>query len=86
MGLRMDGIHNPSVPSGPTTAHKASDGPDKDTPLVELMAEKDRVEAELTALSSVLDSVRTIYVRLVDTRADLNLIAWSQHEHEFDNF
>ncbi|KAL9122659.1 MAG: hypothetical protein Q9187_000781 [Circinaria calcarea] len=62
MGLRMEDIHTPTVPSGPSTStrYASSDGPSQNKQsLTDLMAEKDRVEAELTALSSVLDSVRT---------------------------
>ena len=59
MGLPMDDIHTPTVPSGPTTGQKAANGVDKDKlSLQDLMAEKTRVEDELTALGSVLDSVR----------------------------
>ena len=59
MGLRMDDIHTPTVPSGPTTSYASSNGPSQNKQsLMDLMAEKDRVEGELTALSSVLDSVR----------------------------
>ena len=59
MGLPMDDIHTPTVPSGPTTGQKAANGVDKDKlSLLDLMAEKTRVEDELTALGSVLDSVR----------------------------
>lgn len=55
MGLHMDDLHTPSVVSGPTTG--ASNGVAKqDMSLRELMAEKDRVQSELSALSSVLDS------------------------------
>lgn len=56
----MDDIHTPTVPSGPTTA--ASTGinhaPKNSIPLVDLISEKERVESELSALSSVLDSVQ----------------------------
>ena len=59
MGLPMDDIHTPTVPSGPTTGQKAVNGVDKDKlSLLDLMAEKTSVEDELTALGSVLDSVR----------------------------
>ena len=56
MGLHMDDLHTPSVVSGPTSG--ASNGVGKqDLSLRELMVEKDRVQSELSALSSVLDSV-----------------------------
>lgn len=56
MGIPMDDdIHAPTVASGPT-----SGGAPRDLgklSMVELMQEKERIEAELSALSSVLDSV-----------------------------
>ena len=58
MGLRMDDIHTPTVPSGPTTGQRAANGIDKDKlSLMDLISEKTRVEEELSALGSVLDSV-----------------------------
>ena len=57
----MDDIHTPTVPSGPTTG-SAVNGVDKDKlSLTDLIAEKTRVEEELTALGSVLDSVNYIF-------------------------
>ncbi|KJK64814.1 PDZmetalloprotease [Aspergillus parasiticus SU-1] len=57
MGIHMDdNIHAPTVASGPTT----TGGPDLDPAklsMVELMQEKERIEEELSALSSVLTSV-----------------------------
>lgn len=54
----MDDIHTPTVPSGPTTGQRAVNGVGKDKmSLMDLIAEKTRVEEELTALGSVLDSV-----------------------------
>lgn len=59
MGLHMDDLHTPSVVSGPTTG--ASNGVSKqDMTLPELIAEKDRIQSELSALSSVLDSVSNL--------------------------
>ncbi|KAI9817229.1 MAG: putative 26S proteasome regulatory subunit [Pycnora praestabilis] len=57
MGLLMDSLHAPVVASGPTSGVAAAndDGSDKMS-LLELITEKDRVESELSALSSVLDS------------------------------
>ncbi|KAF2100308.1 26S proteasome non-ATPase-like protein regulatory subunit 9 [Rhizodiscina lignyota] len=52
----MDDLHAPTVASGPTS-NGATNGVSKDRlSLKELIAERDRVEAELMALSSVLDS------------------------------
>ncbi|MCJ1469434.1 putative 26S proteasome regulatory subunit, partial [Pseudocyphellaria aurata] len=57
MGLNMDNIHNPSVPSGPTTSQGTSKAVDQGTgSLMDLISQKERVEAELSALSGVLDS------------------------------
>ena len=58
MGLRMDDIHTPTVASRPTTGQRAANVIDKDKlSLMDLIAEKTRVEEELSALGSVLDSV-----------------------------
>ncbi len=77
MGLRMENIHTPSVASGPTTHHGTSSQTATDTlSLMELMAEKDKVESELTALGSVLESVSIrlqIWCRhMILTRAGCN--------------
>ncbi|CAD6577349.1 MAG: GTP-binding nuclear protein gsp1/Ran [Alectoria sarmentosa] len=57
MGLLMDDIHTPTVPSGPTTAQRVANGVGKDKmSLMDLIAEKTRIEEELSALGSVLDS------------------------------
>ena len=66
MGLRMYDIHTPTVPSGPTTGQRAANGVGKDKmSLMDLIAEKTRVEEELTALGSVLDSVcHNLYIPL----------------------
>ncbi|KAL8797082.1 MAG: hypothetical protein Q9182_007263 [Xanthomendoza sp. 2 TL-2023] len=58
MGLPMDDIHTPTVPSGPASSHNphTTNGAGG-TSLFDLIAEKVRVEEELRALSSVLDSL-----------------------------
>lgn len=57
MGLLMDSIHTPSV-SSDMAGGRSFDGPkDKAMSLLELMSEKQKVEEELSALGSVLDSV-----------------------------
>jgi 26S proteasome non-ATPase regulatory subunit 9 len=48
-------IHAPTVPSGERTNGANGTEP---TTYPELVAEKERIEAELSVLSSVLDSVR----------------------------
>lgn len=56
MGLRMEDLHTPTVAAGPTSG-RSSNGAAKDgLPLTELIAEKERVESELLALGSVLES------------------------------
>jgi 26S proteasome non-ATPase regulatory subunit 9 len=57
MGLHMDDIHAPTVDSGPTSAGHANGVSKDQLSLRELIAEKERVEAELKALGQVLDSV-----------------------------
>ncbi|KZF24236.1 26S proteasome non-ATPase regulatory subunit 9 [Xylona heveae TC161] len=58
MGLPMDDIHAPTVTSGPTTSGSgvANGSNLEHLSLMELIAEKDKVEEELKALGSVLDS------------------------------
>lgn len=53
--LRMNNLHAPTVPSGPTTA-RAANGNSAHRSFAELQRSKDNIEAELKALSSVLDS------------------------------
>ena len=57
MGLPMDDIHTPSVPPGSVTDHSSEQNEVKDMSLMELITHKQRVEEELSALGSVLDSV-----------------------------
>lgn len=53
----MNNLHAPTVPSGPTTARAANGGAAPLT-FADLQRKKENMETELTALSSVLDSVR----------------------------
>ncbi|TKA33134.1 hypothetical protein B0A50_00687 [Salinomyces thailandicus] len=55
MGLRMDDLHAPTVGSGPTS-QPAANGIGPKLSLQELITKKENVEAELSALGSVLDS------------------------------
>ena len=58
MGLHMDDIHTPTVASGPTSGPGSANGIEKEKlSLMDLIDEKTRVEEELSALGSVLDSV-----------------------------
>jgi 26S proteasome regulatory subunit N4 len=52
----MNNIHAPTVPSGPTTARQTN-GNSQNLSFAELQRKKENMEAELTALGSVLDSV-----------------------------
>jgi len=52
----MDDIHAPTIASGPTS-QPTTNGTSKKQTLQELSAQKENLEAELSALSSVLDSV-----------------------------
>jgi hypothetical protein len=79
MGIRMDDLHTPTVASGPTSGGYSNGVPKEQLSLQELIAEKDRLEAELKALGQVLDSVSGF-----DDYAELELmvvIAWCAHEH-----
>lgn len=53
----MDDIHTPTVASGPTTGVTAKLSIDDKLSLMDMMDQKSRVQEELTALGSVLDSV-----------------------------
>lgn len=58
MGLpRMENLHAPTVPSGPVSARPSSNDQNKGLSFAQLQANKDNIEAEIKALSSVLDSV-----------------------------
>jgi len=53
----MQDLHTPTVPSGPTSStHHSALASNGSSSLLELMSEKERLESELSALSSVLDS------------------------------
>lgn len=52
----MDDLHAPTVPSGPST-QASTNGVEKPQSLQELISLKENLEAELSALGSVLDSV-----------------------------
>lgn len=54
----MDDIHTPSVASGPTSGVYANGASKDELTFDQLIAEKERLEEELKALSAVLDSVR----------------------------
>ncbi|KAK4541871.1 hypothetical protein LTR36_007235 [Oleoguttula mirabilis] len=51
----MDDLHAPTVASGPTS-HATTNGSERKLTLPELIAKKENLEAELSALGSVLDS------------------------------
>jgi 26S proteasome non-ATPase regulatory subunit 9 len=59
----MDDIHSPSIAGARAAQSAPSSAPTGSSTeaLFELMNEKDRVEAELKALGSVLDSVELLY-------------------------
>ena len=50
-------MHMPTVPSGPSGQGANGTTSNDGESLLDLMAEKDRIESELTTLSSVLDFV-----------------------------
>lgn len=55
--LRMESMHAPTIPSGPTS-RPPTDSTKPGLSIVELQAKKDNMEAELRALGRVLESVR----------------------------
>lgn len=60
MGIRMDDLHTPTVASGPTSSSYSNGVSKEQLSLQELIAERNRLEAELKALGQVLDSVSMI--------------------------
>lgn len=54
--LRMDNLHAPTVPSGPTSI-PVTNGSAPQLKFADLQRKKENIEGELKALSSVLDSV-----------------------------
>lgn len=84
MGLRMDNLHTPTVASGPTTGASADNAAVDKLPLMELIAQKSRVEDELTALGSVLDSVRQ-HRRLQVRMLILLFLARREYEYQLDD-
>lgn len=52
----MENLHAPTVPSGPTSAPLTNGANTSGLSLAQLQAKKDNIEAEIRALSSVLDS------------------------------
>ena len=90
MGLHMDDIHTPTVPSGPTTGQRvANGGSNEKRSLMELIDEKTGVEEELSALGSVLDSVCFILRTLrLESKVASNMfwsVARGQHEYKPHN-
>lgn len=81
-----DNIHAPTVASGPTSGGPARDVSKLSMP--DLMQEKERIEAELSALSSVLDTVSLPNVPLTPRKLLLLIrkldIAWRDYELYID--
>jgi 26S proteasome regulatory subunit N4 len=60
MGLPMDDLHTPAVPSGPSTRLQGSDPSLSKLSLMELVERRDRIEEELKTLGGLLDSVSSL--------------------------
>ncbi|KAI9656545.1 MAG: putative 26S proteasome regulatory subunit [Bathelium mastoideum] len=56
MGLPMRDVHTPTVASGATSSGVTQGSGEDPASLTELIAQKDNIEAEMSALGSVLDS------------------------------
>jgi len=57
--LRMENLHAPTVPSGPTSGPDGTNGTQTSgLSFAQLQAKKDNIEAEIKALGGVLESVR----------------------------
>jgi len=67
MGIHMEDIHNPSIPSSSNGSSLPSTSSTNGTPsrdeILQLMERKDLIEAELNALGAVLDSVGFLYIK-----------------------
>jgi hypothetical protein len=76
MAHRMENLHAPTVPSGPTSVRVTNGIQTNGLSLSQLQAKKDGLEAEIRALSNVLDSVSASYMqeRLVLTFLSTALI------------
>ncbi|KAL8909937.1 MAG: hypothetical protein Q9171_004758 [Xanthocarpia ochracea] len=82
MGLPMDDIHTPTVPSGPASTYASQNrNTAGGTSLQDLIAEKKRAEEELKALSSVLDSVSRIIRLRNDYKSLMASIEAGLHAH-----
>lgn len=63
--LRMENLHAPTVPSGPTSGPAGTNGiQTSGLSLTQLQAKKDNIEAEIRALGSVLESVGCAFIHL----------------------
>jgi 26S proteasome non-ATPase regulatory subunit 9 len=62
MGIPMESMHTPSVASGPTTANGVRELDLSKLTLPGLIEEKERLESELKALGSVLETVSEMLV------------------------
>jgi hypothetical protein len=74
-----DNIHAPTVASGPASGGTPRDLSKLSMP--DLMQEKERIEAELSALSSVLQSVSfPSHKVMLQLLTSIVIIAWSTHD------
>ena len=71
--LTMDSMHAPTVPSGPTSKGSANGIKTAGKTLQELQIQKDNLEAELKALSGVLDMNTRLLTPDGFPRADLDV-------------
>jgi 26S proteasome regulatory subunit N4 len=74
MGLPMNNLHAPTVPSGPSSGPQGNDSTPSKLSLLELFERKDGLEEELKALGAVLDSVSRPGCRM-----SLELTGYIQH-------
>ncbi|THV50356.1 hypothetical protein BGAL_0153g00010 [Botrytis galanthina] len=91
--LNMENLHAPTIPSGPTSGPGATNGMQTNgLTFAQLQAKKDNIEAEIKALSGVLDSadldvaqIRTTRSRIIylknDHKALMSVIEKHIHEH-----
>jgi len=76
--LKMENLNAPTVPSGPSSGAASSNGIQTNgLSFAELQAKKDNIEAEMSALSSVLDSVCSFASESLSADGTDGTAAWS---------
>lgn len=83
----MESMHAPTVASGPTAVNGVRELDLSKLTLPGLIEEKERLESELEALGSILESVSESCTSSQGTMLtpSLRVLAWSDHAHYSDD-